>query len=573
MRNIILTLCFATVASVGNLFASVQVGDLYYDLNLKNKTATVTYKSYQSGGQYNKDWNIITANIPETVTYNNVTYSVTGIGESAFFNCTNLTSVNIPNTVTSIGDWAFENCSSLTSVCIPDSVKSIGVFMFHNCSSMTNVTLSNSITSIGKSVFSGCSGLASIEIPNSVSSIGETAFIKCSSLKYVVIGNGVATIGSNAFYDCAGLTQVTCLGETPATIGNNAFNLCTNLSNIYVPCGALEDYKSAWSYYANYIKYPTPEYTISGSISKGQGQVYISGTICDSIVIRVEPNYGYHFVQWNDGLTNNPRTVELTQDTTFTAELDVDRFGECGDGDALTWQYDKPNKQLTISGKGTLNKNYTFGVEAPSEVEKLVVDEGVTTIGNNAFANFSTLKTVEIPASISTIYERAFYNCISLTHIYNYREQPANAYSNTFDGVDKFNCTLHVHAISLELYKASSVWGDFYSIVALDSLPIVDKYTITYLDKDLVPLNSEEITLHLPEAPIIDGFTFLYWQPLAEKIERSVRIQAVYESNQHESTPEIVSNPANPAQKLIRDGNVYILTDDKVYTLQGQLVK
>ena len=77
--------------------------------------------------------------IPETVTYNGKTYSVTSIGWCAFENCSGLTSVTIPNSVTSIGSYAFSGCSGLTSVTIPNSVTSIGSYAFNRCSGLTSV--------------------------------------------------------------------------------------------------------------------------------------------------------------------------------------------------------------------------------------------------------------------------------------------------------------------------------------------------------------------------------------------------------------------------------------------------
>ena len=100
--------------------------------------------------------------IPETVTYNGTTYSVTSIGGAAFYYCWGLTSVTIPNSVTSIRGYAFSGCSRLTSVTIGNSVTSIGIYAFANCDGLKSVTIGNSVTSIGNGAFSGCSRLYEI---------------------------------------------------------------------------------------------------------------------------------------------------------------------------------------------------------------------------------------------------------------------------------------------------------------------------------------------------------------------------------------------------------------------------
>jgi len=213
------------------------------------------------------------------------------------------------------------------------------------------------------------------------------------------------------------------------------------------------------------------KYSIS-ALSNPNGEVTGTGTYdyLTECSITAVPHYGYHFTQWNDGNTDNPRTLVLTQDTTFAAFYAVDKSGSCGDDWALTWSYDATIKALTISGEGALNSNYTFGIEAPGNLEKLVIAEGVTSIGQGAFANQTTLQEISLPATVKTVGEQAFYNCTGLTHIYNYRERPAVAYSNTFDGIDKFDCTLHVLSASVDMYKAATGWRDFYYVQTIDAV-------------------------------------------------------------------------------------------------------
>ena len=160
--------------------------------------------------------------IPKSVIYDGRTYSVTSIGESAFYNCSSLTSVEIPSSVTSIGESAFYSCSGLTSVEIPNNVTSIGGYVFSNCSGLTSVEIPNSVTYIGDNAFYNCSGLTSVEIPSSVTSIGGYAFYNCSSLISVVIPNSVTNINYATFYGCSNLTSVE-IGNSVTSIRGNAF--------------------------------------------------------------------------------------------------------------------------------------------------------------------------------------------------------------------------------------------------------------------------------------------------------------------------------------------------------------
>ena len=170
----------------------------------------------------------------QSITNAVVTENSTSICDSAFYNCSRLTSVTIPDSVTSIGDYAFYGCRGLTSVAIPDGVTSIGSWTFTDCSGLSSVTIPDSVTSIGNTAFCNCSGLTSVTIPDSVTSIGNEAFIGCSGLTSVTIGDGVTSIGSSAFNGCSGLTSVT-IPDGVTSIGESAFRGCSSLVEISLP--------------------------------------------------------------------------------------------------------------------------------------------------------------------------------------------------------------------------------------------------------------------------------------------------------------------------------------------------
>ena len=236
--------------------------------------------------------------IPSSVTNNGTTYSVTSIGDEAFYLCSGLTSVTIPNSVTSIGDYVFYCCSSLTSV-----------------------TIGNSVTSIGDYAFISCSGLTSVTIPNSVTSIGDYAFEGCSSLTSVTIGNSVTSIGDYSFYGCSSLTSIVSKATVPPVLGNEVFSNPNNC-NVTVPCGSLLFYMvSSWN---NYFPYRITEglsFDLSVAANDDSfGSVSVVETqSCNVRTLTATPSSCKSFVAWNDGNTDNPRTVTITSDTSFTA--------------------------------------------------------------------------------------------------------------------------------------------------------------------------------------------------------------------------------------------------------------
>ncbi len=280
--------------------------------------------------------------------------SVTSIGKSAFYECTGPTSVTIPNSVTSIGIWAFKGCTGLTSVTIPNSVTSIGNEAFYKCSGLTSITIPYSVTSIGYRVFSGCSGLTSVTIPNSVTSIGYGAFKGCTGLTSITIGSNVISIEDDGFEGCIGLTSISVLAKIPPKLESfEAFNNVSTIIPVYIPYGTLEAYSTDtyWARFLNFIEKPLYKLTVTTQDkTNGFVEIYKDVTFTDSTAIfEAVANKHYHFVQWSDGNTDNPRTITLVSDTTLCAEFAIDRH-------TLTLNADHG----TVVGAGT----YDYGTYA-----------------------------------------------------------------------------------------------------------------------------------------------------------------------------------------------------------------
>ena len=162
--TILLAMLMSIVSSVASAH-SFEVDGIFYNI-----TSSLTVAVTCQGDAYYSYSNEYTGNvtIPETVKYNNSTYSVT-----------------------SIDLGAFKECSLITSVTIPDGVTSIGTSAFYDCSSLTYITLGNGVTSIGNEAFYGCSSLTSITVPDGVTSIGQYTFYNCSSLTSITLPDGV----------------------------------------------------------------------------------------------------------------------------------------------------------------------------------------------------------------------------------------------------------------------------------------------------------------------------------------------------------------------------------------------
>ena len=321
---------------------------------------------------------------------------VTGIGNYAFQWCSGLTSVTIPGSVTRIGNYAFSGCRGLTSVVIKDGVTNIGEYAFSGCTGLTSVTIPGSVTRIGNYAFSGCAGLTSVTIPVSVTNIGNSAFSGCAGLTNVTIPDGVTSIGGGAFYGCSQLTSVTIPGSV-TSIGDRAFDGCKGLTSVVIKDGVTSIGDSAFFGCSGLTSVTIPVSVTSIKRSAFEAcyslaDVYYSALRMDWNLISVGSNNGY--------LLNA-----------------VFHFG-CGE--SLTWTLDDEGT-LTISGTGAMT-DYADEEHAPwynikESIYNVVIEDGVTSIGSNAFSGCSGLTSVTIPDSVTSIGDEAFACCSGITGI------------------------------------------------------------------------------------------------------------------------------------------------------------
>lgn len=325
--------------------------------------------------------------------------SVTKIGQQAFYGCSSLTSINIPNSVTDVGALAFGICSSLTSVTLPNGVTSIQPQTFYGCSNLTSVSIPNSVTNIEYMAFARCNSLTSITIPNSVTSIEDMAFAQCNGLQNIsfysstppiinnrafVESNNIKVVyvpcGSTKEYSAAGWSssllkefQYTIAATADSTKGTAKVDKqasCSSMATI----SATPNYGYYFSQWSDGNTdnprnlFPTSDtvftaifapytYTIT-AVAADHGEVSGAGTYNYGTMVTLTaiPNTGYHFTQWSDGNTDNPRTIVADKDSTFAAEFAIDTY-------QITVVYDM--KKGLVSGGGS----YEYGTRVRLEAE------------------------------------------------------------------------------------------------------------------------------------------------------------------------------------------------------------
>ena len=392
-----LFLSLGVLLSLPMLAEKFEIDGINYELVAKAKQAIVIAKS---SGEYSGE--IV---IPESVEHEGATYSVTSIGEDAFYYCKGLTSVTIPNSVTSIGNQAFYRCSGLTSVTIPNSVTSIGYFAFCGCSGLTSITIPNSVTSMGTYVFASCTGLTSVTIPNSVKSIESCAFDGCSGLTSVTIPNSVTSIGGAAFRNCSELLDVYCHADRVPYTESNAFD-GSYPKTLYVPGPFIDRYKAIapWKYFRNIIALSTEIDGINYDFDAETKQATVIGKSGDlysgEIVIPESVKYGgtvysvkrigHEAFYGCSNLTsvtigNNVETIA------YNAFFDCYRLTSVHISDLAAWC------KIDFSDSDSSPLYYAHHLYLNGEeVKDLVIPNSVTSIGNYAFINYTNVRLLKL---------------------------------------------------------------------------------------------------------------------------------------------------------------------------------
>ncbi len=311
---------------------SVGCGAFAYSKNIRTVTFAssveeIGEKAFYTGG-------LTSLNIPASMNI---------IRNNAFSYCEMLSKLTIAEGLESIGYEAFSNCKVLDTLRLPNSVKWVDTAAFSTCGALKYASLSDSMVVINSLTFFGCDSLSYVNMPDSLNLMGENVFTFCNRLNSITIPKNVLKIGNSAFYS-SGLKSLTFEGKpdtiassafgnnlnldtiyfsvsTPPVIDSTTFKGVPNAAKVYVPCGAEAAFSNSyWGYFNNIGAKLNAINLTSNDDNMGTASIDRAHTCLDpKAVIIAVPNSGYGFSQWNDGDTNNPRTLTVTQDTAFTA--------------------------------------------------------------------------------------------------------------------------------------------------------------------------------------------------------------------------------------------------------------
>lgn len=397
------------------LNASTLIDGLYYDLDTSSRTATVTYQTMETDNYASLPASV---KIPETVTYNGVTFTVTKIADSAFGYCKSMEEISIPGTVTEVGttsyfyrDLPFHDCTSLKKVRFEDGKQSIslgaygsnaeysrglfascpleevyigrnviydkydsslnsfayhpeyyGYSAFYNQPKLAKVTFSSTVTEIPEYLFYKNIAMTLTDLPK-VKTIGKSAFEGCSKLTTLNLGQDLMTVGDRAFYNCTNVTKLT-FPDAITTIGDETFYNCSSVTEVTV-----------------------------GSKLQSIGISAFEG--CSSFTAIILPD---NFTSMGASAFEDCKKLTVAKLGNSLTAVPAGAFKNCIALSEMT----VPASSVSIGDQAFYND---------SALAVITMNEGLRTIGNEVFWNNSGIITFTIPGTVTSIGSNSFYGC------------------------------------------------------------------------------------------------------------------------------------------------------------------
>ena len=336
-----------------------------------------------------------------------------------FNECTSLQEAILPDSVTTVEQMAFASCSSLEIVHLPANLTTLGYMAFNSCTSLKCITIPESLTTIGAATFPRCTSLEQVIFSDGIEIIQPYAFTDCASLTGIVFPSSLKTIGSSAFSGCSSLTEIT-IPASVTTIEDSAFAGCTNLSEIKVDpensnygtvSGAL--FNKAMTELIGVPSGYRGAFMIPYGVTTVHSGAFYKCAIDAVVIPKTVNNIRTHaFFECNSlqdvfylGNSTNWQSVTIASSNTSLTDATMhypQYSGTCGT--SATWSFFNDGL-MVISGTGAMT-NYSSSSSTPwssylYNIKAIIVDYGITHIGNNAFRSSSVESLTIQDASLS----------------------------------------------------------------------------------------------------------------------------------------------------------------------------
>lgn len=378
--------------------------------------------------------------------------NVKKIKNSAFQNCTGITSISLGSGLTEIGSNAFEGCTGITSVTIPDAVTTLGQSAFSGCTSLTTATIGMSVDIVRNDTFNGCTALESVDMSDGIVTIGNNAFNGCTALEQITIPGSVTSIGQNAFNGCQSMrTVIFAEGDAELMLMETPFNGCIVLGQLDLGRNLMSDIKFGLESSLHTLNISDnvksigdnafKNYTSLSTISIGSGLEYsgmdaFAGCPVSQVhVFDIGKWCAIDFANTNANPASISRTIYLNNSVVENLEIPDDvvevkpfvfynnlaKMVKLGSNVKKIGQsaFDNNTELGIVVFNNDLVEIDGYAFKGCVKLQELDLKDKVETIGDNAFFGCSAVTAVTVPASVKSIGTGAFGGCslLSTTNI------------------------------------------------------------------------------------------------------------------------------------------------------------
>ena len=432
-------------------FVTVQVGDLYYEIDGRNHTASVTWDQSMV---HKEDFNYASLTgaitIPSSITWKGESYPVTAIGDNAFLDA-RLTSVTIPSSVQIIDYSAFRGCKKMKTVKFSEGLKEIKGYAFQGCVSILEMIFPNTLESIGELAVRDCIHLHKIFIPKSVDKIGSEAFDGCNIVDTLITDRRDPI--PLWYVDEKGVERKNLIG---------GFGLSYQESVLLVPSDCINAYYHkreeetalSFAYDGRVVGYPIKIGDLYYTFVNNQKyeRYYFDAT-------------GYHDVY--SYRYEATVTAESSDANNYASLRGAVTVPDVVSANGIEWKVvmidrnafkNAPLTSITIPQSVT-----TVGAESFKNAKNLttVTLSSNADVGRSAFEGCTALTNVTLSPGMHWLYPSAFANCTALSDIYYMSQSPITIQSSCFEGVNQANVTLHVPYGAASNFSSADVWKNF----------------------------------------------------------------------------------------------------------------
>lgn len=352
-----------SLPAVSTNFIEIFGGASYFPATIKS----VTVISGDIPASYFSGCNTIT-----TISIQNST----SVGEKAFYYCTGLTNITLANTIKTIGNNAFEKCSSLETISLPADLESLGASAFYNCKKIKNITIPKKVKALRTYVFYYCEALESIsfEEGSEINEINRYFITGCASLTELTIPSSVTTLWSEALSGCTTIEELT----IPKLEFVDVYKTNTRLAALF-----------------------------GGSVPSTLKKV----TILSATEIPAEAFYNCQSIQsitFPDSITSIGENAFYNCNSLTYKEENGGRYLSTATNDYFCFMGVSDNTVTTFEVNASCKLVYSNAFSGFSNLESVLLPEGLVSLGDSAFASCSKLTQITLPTTLKTIGKSCF---------------------------------------------------------------------------------------------------------------------------------------------------------------------